>query len=207
MITLYEFELSGNCHKIRLLLSFLKLDYKNHVLNGGAREHKSADFLALNSFGQVPVLTDCDIVIRDSQAILVYLARTYGPEEWFPINNTLALIQITTWFSVAANEITRGPTALRLHHKFGRVINVDEATRITTQLLEALNTHLNKHDWLAAAKITIADLALYPYLALAHEGHVDISLYPAVDAWLARIESVPGYVSMPGIRVHSHTAA
>jgi len=207
MLTLYEFEMSGNCHKIRLLLSFLKLEYKIHMLNGGAREHKLPEFLALNSFGQVPVLTDGDIVIRDSQAILVYLARTYGPEEWFPINNTLALIQITTWFSVAANEITRGPGALRLHHKFGRVINVDEATKITTQLLEVLNAHLNKHDWLAASKITIADLALYPYLALAHEGHVDISLYPAVENWLARIECVPDYVSMPGIRVHSPMTA
>ncbi len=203
MITLYEFALSGNCHKIRLLLSFLKLEYKSHMINGSEREHKSADFLALNSFGQVPVLIDGEIVIRDSQAILVYLARTYGGSQWFPIDNTLALTQITAWFSVAANEITRGPNALRLHHKFGRDINVDDATKITAHLLNVLNTHLSEHEWLVTTQITIADLALYPYLALANEGHVDISLYPAIEKWFTCIEALPGYKSMPGICVHT----
>ncbi len=203
MITLYEFALSGNCHKIRLLLSFLKLEYKSHMINGSEREHKSAEFLALNSFGQVPVLIDGEIVIRDSQAILVYLARTYGGSQWFPIDNTLALTQITAWLSVAANEITRGPNALRLHHKFGRDINVDDATKITAHLLNVLNTHLSEHEWLVTTQITIADLALYTYLALANEGHVDISLYPAIEKWFARIEALPGYKSMPGIRVHT----
>ena len=102
MIELYEFGLSGNCHKVRLLLSLLGVDYKSHALNGAEREQKSAGFLAINPFGQVPVLKDGDIIIRDSQAILVYLARTYGADAWFP-NDGRKAAEITAWLSTAAN--------------------------------------------------------------------------------------------------------
>lgn len=78
MITLYEFALSGNCHKIRLMLSLLGLDYQSMAVNSSKQQQKSADFLAMNPFGQVPVLTDEDVIVRDSQAILVYLAKKYG---------------------------------------------------------------------------------------------------------------------------------
>lgn len=200
MIELYEFALSGNCHKIRLMLSLLNMEYKSYVLNGAEREHKSADFLILNVFGQAPVLKDGEIIIRDSQAILVYLARTYGAPHWFPVDDTLVLTQITAWLSAAANEITRGPNALRLHYKFGRELNVNEAIKITEHFLAVVDQHLQKQEWLVTHSITIADVALYPYLALAHEGHVDLSLYPAIHQWCKRIEALPAYVTMPGIQ-------
>jgi glutathione S-transferase len=68
MITLYEFALSGNCHKIRLMLSMLGLEYQSVIVNGSAQQQKSAEFLAMNPFGQVPVLTEGEATIRDSQA-------------------------------------------------------------------------------------------------------------------------------------------
>lgn len=69
MMTLYEFALSGNCHKTRLLLSLLDVSYQSIAVNGSEQQHKAEVFLKMNPFGQVPVLTDGDIVIRDSQAI------------------------------------------------------------------------------------------------------------------------------------------
>ena len=78
MIQLYEFALSGNCHKVRLMLSILGLNYKSIIVNGSERAHKSRDFLAMNPLGQLPILQDNDIIIRDSQAILIYLAHRYG---------------------------------------------------------------------------------------------------------------------------------
>lgn len=84
MIRLYEFALSGNCHKVRLMLSLLGLPYESVLVSGANREHKSAAFLAMNPLGQVPVLTDGDLVVRDSQAILVYLASRYGGPTWWP---------------------------------------------------------------------------------------------------------------------------
>lgn len=199
MLTLYEFGLSGNCHKVRLLLSLLGLKYQSRLLNSAEREHKTESFLQLNPFGQTPVLTDGDTVVRDSQAILVYLACTYGADEWFPQEPT-KMAEIVSWLAVAANEVARGPNALRLHHKFGRIINVDEATQITTQVLSVLNLHLQFRDWLANNTLTIADLAIYPYIALVNEGQFDIGPYLHVQNWMGRIEHLTGYITMPGIQ-------
>ena len=199
MIELFEFGLSGNCHKVRMMLSLLRLDYKSHAVNGAEREQKNAEFLSMNPFGQVPVLKDGDTVIRDSQAILVYLARAYGDDHWFPADPIKAA-EVTAWLSTAANEVVRGPNALRLHYKFGRTINLDEATSTTANLLSVLNQHLAHHDWLATEMISIADIAMYPYIALAHEGSVDLSPFLSVENWLGRIEMLNWFVSMPGIR-------
>ncbi len=199
MLELFEFGLSGNCHKVRMMLSLLGVDYKSQLLNGAEREQKSAAYLAINPFGLVPALKDGDKIIRDSQAILVYLARAYGAEHWFP-NDALKAAQIIAWLSTAANEVARGPNALRLHYKFGRAINLEEATAITESLLRLLNEHLAQRDWLATDAITIADIAIYPYIALVNEGKVELTPYVHIENWLARIEKLDGFVSMPGIR-------
>ncbi len=202
MIELFEFGLSGNCHKVRMMLSLLRLEYKSHAVNGAEREQKSDAYLTMNPFGQVPVLKDGDVIIRDSQAILIYLARAYGADHWFPADPTHAA-QVAAWLSTAANEVARGPNALRLHHKFGRAINLDEAISITNNLLAVLNQHLEHHDWLATDTITIADIAIYPYIALANEGNVDLTPFLYVENWLGRIEMLNRFVAMPGLhRVH-----
>jgi glutathione S-transferase len=198
MIELYEFALSGNCHKVRLMLSFLGLSYKSIIVNGSAREHKSRDFLAMNPLGQLPVINDDGIVVRDSQAILIYLAHRYGGATWWS-NNSEVLGKITAWLFTASNEVARGPNALRLHHKFGRPINLVEAEQVTVTLLNILEEHLSNHDWIALDLPTIADVAIYPYIALAHEGKVDLSRFSSVVAWLARFKALPGYISMPGM--------
>ncbi|WP_373975542.1 glutathione S-transferase family protein [Chitinibacter sp. SCUT-21] len=202
MIQLYEFALSGNCHKVRLMLSLLGIPYESIAVNGAEREHKSAAFLAKNPLGQVPVLVDGDVVLRDSQAILVYLARQYGAEQadfWLP-NDPVGQAQVQAWLATAANEVTRGPNALRLFHKWGRNVALAEAETISAQLFSVLETTLAQQAWLAAPHITIADIALYPYIALSPEGKVDLAQYPAVRLWLARIEGMSGYISMPGIQ-------
>ena len=199
MIELYEFGLSGNCHKVRLLLSLLGIEYDSRMLNGAEREQKTAEFLDYNPFGQVPVLKDDDIIIRDSQAILVYLARAYGADDWFPVDAKKAAL-VTEWLSTAANEIAHGPGALRLHYKFGREINIAEAARVSDTVLKVLDKHLVKNDWLATGTITIADIAVYPYIALAHEGKVDLTPFIYIRNWLGRIEMLSGYAAMPGIK-------
>jgi len=198
MMTLYEFALSGNCHKIRLMLSLLGLDYRSVIVNGSERQQKSVDFLAMNPFGQVPVLKDDDIIVRDSQAILVYLARKYGNEQWLP-NEAAALAEVVAWLSTAANEVSMGPNRLRLHYKFGRAINIEESRQTAINLLNILQERLAKHHWLATDHITIADIAVYPYIGLAPEGRLDVESYPAVTDWVSRIQALPGYVGMPGM--------
>lgn len=198
MLKLYEFAMSGNAHKVRLLLSLLGVEYQSITVNGNEKHHKSAEFLAMNPFGQVPVLADGDFILRDSNAILVYLARQYGAPYWLP-NDPAELAQVMAWLATAANELAWGPGRLRVHYKFGREINRAEAEQITANLLNILAAQLTDSDWLALNHPTIADIAIYPYIALAPEGKVDLSGYPAIIAWLRRIQGLPGYVGMAGM--------
>ena len=202
MIELFEFSLSGNSHKARLMLSLLGLEYQSHIVNGAERAHKAEAFLAMNPFGQVPVLKDGEIVVRDSQAILVYLAKAYGPEHWFPID-AVKSAAVTAWLSTAANEVSRGPGDLRAHFVLGRDINVDNARVITENLLSILDKRLKQNAWLATETVTVADVAVYPYIALAHQGKIGLADFPAIGKWLQRIERLPGYVAMPGIQPHA----
>lgn len=198
MIELYEFALSGNCHKIRLMLSILGLDYQSINVNGGERQHKSAAFTLMNPFGQVPVLVDDGVTVRDSQAILVYLARRYGDDHWLP-NEPAALADVIAWLSTAANEVALGPNRLRLHYKFGRTINLNEAEQVAENLLQILQEKLEQQAWLTGEQITIADIAVYPYVALAPEGRIDLQLYPSILNWIRKIQAIPGYRGMPGM--------
>lgn len=123
-----------------------------------------------------------------------------GDEQWLPAEAG-PLAKVMSWLSTAANEVARGPNALRLHHKFGRALNVEEAKQITTGLLNILQSHLEHHRWLAAENVTVADIAVYPSITLAPEGDVDIEPYFSVIDWLARIQALAGYVGMPGMWV------
>lgn len=195
---LYDAPLSGNCHKVRMLLSFLELAYEAvpvDTLSGGTR---TAEFLRINPRGQVPVLEDGELVIWDSQAILTYLARRYGGERWLPLD-TLTLTRVLQWLAVSENELLYGLARARGVLRLGRAFNLEECQDMGRAGLALLEAHLQEHDWLAAAHATIADIACYPYVALAPEGAIPLDPYPAVQAWLGRMQRQPGYVGMPGM--------
>jgi glutathione S-transferase len=198
MITLYDMSLSGNCHKVRLLLSLLALPYLTQPMDLRGGEQRGSDHLHRNPFAQVPVLDDDGLIIRDSQAILVYLAKRYGGEQWWP-DDAYQLAQIVAWLSTAANEIAYGPALLRVHHKFGRDIDVSKAQQTADKVLGIIDRHLQSRDWLIGEHVSIADIAVYSYLALAPEGGIDIGAYANIIAWFQRIRALPGYVAMPGM--------
>ena len=197
-LKLHDLELSGNCYKVRLFCALLglKLDVVPVDLMGGA--HKKSPFIDLNAFGEIPVLEDGGLMLRDSQAILVYLARKYGGEDWLP-TDAGSMAQIVTWLMVAENEIARGPGDARLHDKFGFKLDVDRARANAARILGLIESHLKTQDWLALDRPTIADLACMPYIALGHEGGVTLAPYPAIQVWIGRIKALPGFVSMPAL--------
>jgi glutathione S-transferase len=198
MITLYDMRLSGNCHKVRLLLSLLELPYQIQSVDLRGGEQRGPDHLKRNPFAQVPVLDDDGQIIRDSQAILVYLAKRYGGEQWWP-NDAYSLAQIAAWLSTAANEIFHGPAKLRVHHKFGSPIDTATTQQTAEKVLDIIDRHLQSRVWLVGDSVSIADVAVYPYLALAPEGGLDIGAYANIIAWFQRIRALPGYVAMPGM--------
>ena len=196
---LYDLEVSGNCYKVRLFLSLLNVSYQLVRVDYMAGEHKSPEFLQLNPFGQLPVLEDNDLTLRDSQAILVYLAKKHGGEAWLS-NDPGEMAQITQWLSTAANEIARGPNDARLNQKFGINLNLEAAQQKAESILNIIEQHLKQHQWLALDRPTIADLACFPYIALAPEGGVMLDKYPAINQWCDRIKKLPGFITMPGIK-------
>jgi glutathione S-transferase len=199
MIKLYGHDLSGNSYKAKLMLSLLGLDYEWVKVDLSAGAHKQPGFLALNPFGQVPVLVNENTVLADAQAILVYLGRQYGGEAWLP-SQAESMSRVIRWLSTTAGEIRQGPEAARLYHLFNATsINLEQANQKAAFILTQLNQHLADRQWLELERPTIADVAVFPYVALAPDGKISLNNYPNVLAWIDRVKHLPGFVGMIGI--------
>ena len=197
-LKLHDLELSGNCYKVRLFCALLGLKLDLQPVDFVAGAHKRSPLIERNPFGEIAILEDGDVVLRDSQAILVYLARKYGGETWLPTEGS-SMADVVAWLMVAENEIARGPNDARLHDKFGFKLDVELARAKAECIIGLMEAHLAKRDWLAAGRPTIADIACMPYVALSHEGGVSLQAYPRVRAWIARIKALPGFISMPAL--------
>jgi glutathione S-transferase len=191
---LYYHPLSGQSHRARLFLSLIEVTHDLVEVDLMAGAHKAPAFLKLNRFGQVPVLDDDGTVVSDSNAILVYLAKKYRKTDWLP-EAPAAAAAVQRWLSVAAGEIAHGPAAARLVTLFGAKFNAEDVIGRAHAVLKLIDQELLDRNWIAASNPTIADVALYSYIARAPEGNVDLSAYRNVNAWLDRIESLPGFVS------------
>jgi glutathione S-transferase len=192
-VKLYYHNLSGHSHRARLFLSLLDVPHELVFVDLKKREQKSEAFLALNRFGQVPVLQEGETVISDSISIMVYLAKSLGRTDWLP-ENAVAAARVQRWLAVAAGELSRGPVAARLVTVFGAPLDAEDAIRRSHAVLTLVNDELSAAAWLATDHPTIADVALYSYISSAPEGNVDLSGYPHVLAWLARVEALPGFL-------------
>ncbi|WP_105385075.1 glutathione S-transferase family protein [Neorhizobium alkalisoli] len=197
-LVLFDFELSGNCYKVRLFASMigLPLVLENvEVLKGATR---TAEFARLNPWQQIPVLKDGDFVVQDSQAILLYLAIKYAPQ-WID-SSPEGMAAIAEWLSYAAKEVSIGPQLSRLnfldpHEK----IDLPRAQTIGRKVLDLLDRTLQGRDWLCLGKPTIADLAVFPYIGLSRQGKLPLDEHCNILAWIDRIRALPGYIPMPGL--------
>lgn len=163
-------------------------------LRGG--QHKTAEYLAKNPFGQVPVLEDGDLVLADSNAILVYLAKRYDPSRrWLP-EDPVDAARVQGWLSIAAGPLAAGPAAARRAIVFGAKLDIAQARTAADKLFRILDEHLASREFFVSPSPTIADVALYSYTAHAPEGGVSLDPYPHVRTWLARVEGLPGFVPM-----------
>jgi glutathione S-transferase len=194
-IRLYATPKSGHCHRVELFLRILDLPYEVVEAPAGVRETDA--FAALNPLRQIPVLTDGELVLADSNAILVYLAKRYdagGP--WLP-EDPVGAAAVQRWLSIAAGEVRHGPAAARAAVLFNMPADPATTQAISRRLLRFMETHLAERAWLAAERPTLADLACYAYVAHAPEGGVSLGDYPSVRAWLGRVEALPGFKPMP----------
>jgi glutathione S-transferase len=195
---LYDAAASGNCHKVRMLLSILGIAHEVIPINLLGMEQKTSAHMARNPLGTVPVLEDGDVTICDSQAILVYLASKHGGEAWLP-RDPVGQAKVQQWLSFAVNELWNGPALARANLLFGRDIDLARAQAAANISLAVMDQHLEANDWLALGRPTIADIACYPYSALAEEGEMSLVPFAALAAWFERIKALEGYVSMAGL--------
>lgn len=195
---LYDVEFSGNCYKVRLLLSFLNVDCELVPIDVANREQKTPAYLRKNPLGEIPVLEDGDLVLRDSQAILIYLAKKYGNDNWLP-NAADELALVMQWLSTACNEIARGPMDARAHYKFKLDNDIEQAHKNSKTILSIIDDHLDDREWLELNRVTIADIACFPYIALAHQGGITLNPYPNIKTWIKRIQAQPNYITMHGL--------
>jgi glutathione S-transferase len=198
-LKLHRFPLSGHSHRAELFISLLGLPCELITVDLTKRAHKQPEYLALNRFGQVPVLEDGNAVISDSNAILIYLASKYGKGQaidWLP-SDPVHAAQVHRWLAIAAGQIAFGPARARLKTVFNASIDAADAIARAEALFVVMESELQQAPFLTGATPTIADISAYTYIAHAPEGNVSLQSYPNLRAWLARIEALPGFVGMP----------
>lgn len=203
---LYDYELSGNCYKIRLMCSLLGSEYEPVPIDFyPGFQHKSQEFLAINPLGQLPVIDDHGYILRDAQAILVYLATKYDAQgTWYPVDNPALIGEISQWLAFA-DSITATASAARLHDGLFYELDVNVAREGAHRLFRILEKHLwyqeqQGKSWICGADDpTIADIACFPYVMLSEEGGIPRQDYPTIGRWLTRVKRIKGFISMPGI--------
>lgn len=200
MLQLYNRQRSGNCYKARLMLALLGVEYENIEVTriGRGRNILPPDFERLNPLRQLPVLVAEGKPYWGTIAIIVYLARKFSDSSWLPADAE-GEAEVTQWLALAQNEIFYGLGRARSMrgqrwHGYG---TLEEAHAIAAVALRALEGRLKEHEWLALDRRTIADVACYSYTIFAPEGGISLKPYPAVRAWLARIQNLPKYVPPP----------
>ncbi|WP_350335023.1 glutathione S-transferase family protein [Coralliovum pocilloporae] len=202
MHKLYATYGSGNCYKVQLLMHQIGIPFtvKNiDVLKG---ETKSEAYLAINPNGKVPFLSlENGETIGESNAMLQHLAHGthLTPESHF---DRIKMFEWMLW-EQSSHEPNISPArfmiAILPELREANKDRIAEWQQKGNKALGIMNNYLAKHDWLAGEKYSIADISLYGYTHVAHEGEFDMDQYPHIQAWMARVAETPNYISMPEI--------
>ena len=203
---LYDYVLSVNCYKQRLLLAILDVPYELVPIDFyPGWEHKGAAFRKINPLGHIPVIDDDGYILRDAHAILIYLARKFDPTgTWYPTDDPQLLGEVSSWLAFAEGT-TNTASAARLHVNLGYDFDLQAAQAGAHRLFRVLDEHLWFREreglgWVAsAASATVADIALFPDVVLSEEGGISREDYPALRRWTERVQRLPRFVAMPGI--------
>ncbi len=194
-LRVYHHPVSGHAHRVRLFLSLLNVPFEAIEVDITKGDQKKPEFLALNPFGQVPVIEDGEVILADSNAILTYLALRYDASgQWLP-RDPVGAARVQRWLSMAAGPLLNGPGNARVNVLFQRPQD-PRCGEIASTLFQRMDDQLASQPFLAGTQPTIADIALYTYTAHAPEGGVSLQPYAKLREWLQRIEALPRFVGM-----------
>jgi glutathione S-transferase len=199
MYKLYSMQRSGNSYKVRLALALLNTPYHAIEVDILRGESRTPDFLSKNPSGQVPLLEVADgRYLAESNAILWYVANGTPLSPESRIERAEALQWM--FFEQHALEPNIGAAYFWLALvKGGRDLQthaLEDWMERGYGALQVMENHLKEHDYFAANQLTVADIALYGYTHVADQCDFDLSTFPAIRAWLKRVEAAPGFVAM-----------
>jgi len=190
---------SGNCYKIKLLCALLSIEHEWIAVDILRGETRSDSFLALNPIGQIPVCVSADgAVITQSNAILYYLGK--GSRYW--PDDHLAQTRVLEWQFFEQYSHEPGIAVARFIKLYqGMPVEREQEYRnclkIGYRALDLMEARLRQETFIAGGDAcSLADISLYAYTHVAHEGGFDLSAYPAIQAWLTRIQALDGYLAM-----------
>jgi glutathione S-transferase len=201
---LYDYELDDQCYKVRLLLAMLGVRFGKVAVDmfpGG--EERSPALLALNPTGALPILTDGTLVLYGAEAILLYIAKCFDPSrQWLPDASEL-FGGVAVWLQFASVHLGAASLARR-HSLFGNDAEDIVLVARAKQALRIMDDHMTMREfdaahWFVGGEATVADLALFPAIALSRDYGVDHEAYPALRRWMRRVRQVPGFLTMPGV--------
>lgn len=197
MVTVYGMKASGNCFKVQLLLEQLGEPYRWVEIDSAAGETRTPEFLARNPNGKVPLLELPDgRTLAESNAILCYLAEgsTLLPDDRWLRAQTMQWLFFEQYSHEPYIAVARF-IARWLPQDHPRREELPRLRERGYQALDIMEGRLAKHDFLVDAGYGIADIALYAYTHEAPMGGFELVNYPAIQSWLARVESQPGFVA------------
>jgi len=200
MPVLHQMQMSGNCYKVRLVARQLgiAMSLKEYGLHDGAT--RKPDYLAKNPNGRVPLLEFEDgRMLAESGAIIWYLSegtKLQPADSWGRAEalQWMFFEQYSHEPYVAVARFIRTDTTREIFER--RKVELPLLMERGNAALGVMETHLRTHDWFAAGRYTAADIALYGYTHCAGDGGFDLSAYPAVSRWLARVTQVPGHIAL-----------
>jgi glutathione S-transferase len=195
---LYDSPVSGNCYKVRLLLAHLGIPYERQTVDVADRSNRPELLGGLNPALRVPTLVlDDGRPLAESGAIIWY----FGEGTRFVPDDPYERAQVLQWLFFEQYDHEPAIAVVRFWVAYsGRpeafAERLDERIAAGHRALAAMERHLARREWLVGSSFTLADIALYAYTHVAHEGGFDLASYPAIRAWLDRVASQPGHIAI-----------
>ena len=197
MLRLYDYADSGNCYKIRLLLTQLGQEFDRIEVDALKGEARTREFAAKNRNQKVPVLEWPDgRRLAESNAILFHLAEgsVYLP------NAPWDRAQILQWLFFEQNSHEPSIAVVRFWHHSGTVDNnrhlLESQMKRGYRALQVMEDHLSENEYFAGGRYSIADIALYAYTHVADEGGFDLTPYPKTRGWIERVSGQPRHMTI-----------
>lgn len=202
-MTLYDYILSPSCYKVRLMAALLGVPLTLRAVDvHPGEEHVSPDLLMLNPAGTLPILEDGDLLLTESNAMLVHLARLAGPQ-WLGDEGrtTAAILQQWLSFSHRLTASLGRAQQCTMFQKPGDLAALQSAGITALRELEVrlFEQRLRQQAFLVSDHPTIADIACFPHVVLAPDGGISLDAYPSLRLWQRTIRALPGFIEMPGI--------